>query len=78
MCFVVVSGGVLFEGYGHDGPRVYLGDGQTEAEGVYCHKVDQRRSTPAYVPIPDHKLRPTIFSLKHLEQKLHFEMISRR
>ena len=23
--------GVLSEGYGHDGPGVYLGDGQTEA-----------------------------------------------
>ena len=26
--------GVLFEGYGHGGPDVCLGDGQTEAEGV--------------------------------------------
>ena len=25
------SGGVLSEGYGHDGPGVCLGDGQTEA-----------------------------------------------
>ena len=24
----------LSEGYGHDGPSVYQGDGQTEAEGV--------------------------------------------
>ena len=32
--FMVASGGVLFEGYGHDGhdgPGVCLGDGQTEA-----------------------------------------------
>ena len=28
------SGEVLSEGYGHDGPGVGLGDGQTEAEGV--------------------------------------------
>ena len=32
--FMVASGGVLSEGYGHDGPGVCLGDGQTEAEGV--------------------------------------------
>ena len=32
--FMVVSGGVLSEAYGHDGPGVFLGDGQTEAEGV--------------------------------------------
>ena len=29
--FMVASGGVLSEGYGHDGPGVYLGNGQTEA-----------------------------------------------
>ena len=28
---MVASGGVLSEGYGHDGPGVCLGDGQTEA-----------------------------------------------
>ena len=33
-CSVVASGGVLSEGYGHDEPRVCLGDGQTEAGGV--------------------------------------------
>ena len=32
--FMVASGGVLSEGYGHGGSGVYLGDGQTEAEGV--------------------------------------------
>ena len=32
--FMVASGGVLSEGYGHDGPGVCLGDVQTEAEGV--------------------------------------------
>ena len=32
--FMVASGGVLYEGYGHDGPGVCLGDGQTEAEEV--------------------------------------------
>ena len=32
--FMVASGGVLFEGYGHGGLGVCLGDGQTEAEGV--------------------------------------------
>ena len=31
--FMVASGGVLSEGYGHGGPGVCLGDGQTEAEG---------------------------------------------
>ena len=29
--FTVASGGVLFEGYGHGGLGVCLGDGQTEA-----------------------------------------------
>ena len=29
--FMVASGGGLSEGYGHDGPGVCLGDGQTEA-----------------------------------------------
>ena len=29
--FIVASGGVLSEGYGHDVPGVCLGDGQTEA-----------------------------------------------
>ena len=27
----VASGGVLSEGYGHEGPGICLGDGQTEA-----------------------------------------------
>ena len=31
---VVASGGGLSEGYGHGGPGVCLGDGQTEAEAV--------------------------------------------
>ena len=31
---IVASGGVLSERYGHGGPGVCLGDGQTEAEGV--------------------------------------------
>ena len=30
-CFMVASDGGLSEGYGHDGPVVCLGDGQTEA-----------------------------------------------
>ena len=29
--FMIASGGVLFEGYGHGGLGVCLGDGQTEA-----------------------------------------------
>ena len=29
--FMVASGGGLYEGYGHNGPGVCLGDGQTEA-----------------------------------------------
>ena len=33
-CFMVTSGEVLSEGYGHHGPGVYLGFGQTEAEVV--------------------------------------------
>ena len=32
--FMFASGGGLSEGYGHGGPGVCLGDGQTEAEGV--------------------------------------------
>ena len=32
--FMVASDRVLSEGYGHGGPGVCLGDGQTEAEGV--------------------------------------------
>ena len=32
--FMVASGGVLSEGYGHSGPGVRVGDGQTEAEEV--------------------------------------------
>ena len=31
-----LSGGVLSEGYGHDGPGVCLGDGQTEALSEGC------------------------------------------
>ena len=31
---MIASGGALSEGYGHGGPGVCLGDGQTEAEGV--------------------------------------------
>ena len=44
---MVASGGVLSEGYGHDGPGVCLGDGQTEAEGVPLqggHTPEQRLS----------------------------------
>ena len=33
-CFMFASGGDLSEGYGHDGPGVCLGDGQTEDERV--------------------------------------------
>ena len=32
--FMFASGGVLSKGYGHGGPGVCLGNGQTEAEGV--------------------------------------------
>ena len=35
--FEVASGGALSEGYGHDGPGVCLGDGQTE---VYLNDMD--------------------------------------
>ena len=34
LCFVFASGVSLSEGYGHGGPGVCLGNGQTEAEGV--------------------------------------------
>ena len=34
--FIVASGGVLSEGYGHDGHGVCLGVGHTEDEGVPC------------------------------------------
>ena len=44
--FMVASGGVLSGGYGHGGPGVCLGDGQTEAEGI-----PTRRS--GVCPIPD-------------------------
>ena len=33
-CSVVASDGVASEGYGHDGPGVCPGEGQTEDEGV--------------------------------------------
>ena len=32
--FMIASGGVLSEGYGHGGPGICLGNGQTEAEAV--------------------------------------------
>ena len=32
--FMFASDGGLSDGYGHDGPGVCLGDGQTETEGV--------------------------------------------
>ena len=32
--FMAASDGVLSERYGHDGPGVCLGDGQTEDQGV--------------------------------------------
>ena len=32
--FIVASGGVLSEGYGHGEPGICLGDGQIEAEGI--------------------------------------------
>ena len=34
---MIASGGALSEGYGHGGPGVCLGDGQTEAEEVPSH-----------------------------------------
>ena len=43
--FMIASGGVLSEGYGHGGPGVCLGDDQTE----YRHKVDAAtRSSGVY------------------------------
>ena len=43
------SGGVLPEGYGHDGPGVCVGDGQTEDEGV----PSQGGRGDALLPTPD-------------------------
>ena len=40
--FMVASGGVLSDGYGHGGPGVCLGDVQTEAEGVPSHRWARR------------------------------------
>ena len=39
-CLKFASGEFLSEGYGHDGPDVYLGDDQTEAEVVTSQCVD--------------------------------------
>ena len=50
---MVASGGVLSEGYGHGGPGVCLGDGQTEAKGVPSQGGCGGRAAPAYVPITD-------------------------
>ena len=52
--FMVASGGVLSEVYGHDGPGVCLGDGQTEAEGLpsQCGCGDSLlRRTPPYLTL---------------------------
>ena len=38
--------GVLFEGYGHDGPGVRLGDGQTEA---YLRDTDMTGLVPPHL-----------------------------
>ena len=59
-CFVVASGGVLIEGYGHGGSGVCLGDGQTEAEGVQWQG---GRAASAYVHAPElpEKTRRPVF-----------------
>ena len=36
--FMVASGGILSEEYGHDGPGVCLGDGQTEAVARWLYR----------------------------------------
>ena len=50
--FMVASGGVLTEGYGHGGPGICLGDGQTEDEGVPSQG-GRGDALLRYVPIPD-------------------------
>ena len=50
--FMVALGGVVCERYGHDGPGVCLGDGQTESEGVPSQGT-RRRAATAYATIPD-------------------------
>ena len=45
--------GVLSEGYGHGGPGVCLGDGQTEAEGVPSQDGRGDAVLRRMPPIPD-------------------------
>ena len=53
--FMVVSGGVLSERYGHGGSGVCLGNGQTENRKSTVARWTRRRAAPAYAPIPDLK-----------------------
>ena len=46
---MVASGEDLSEGYGHDGPGVCLGDGQTDDEGVPLQG-GRGDAGPGYVP----------------------------
>ena len=61
-----LSSEVLFESYGHDGPGLYLGDGQTEAclknmgvtglktpWAIPKRKPEYRSAPPMYGPTPD-------------------------
>ena len=61
--FMVASGGVLSEGYGHEGPGACLGDGQTEAEGVpsQCALVNSIDHLWRFILYSDH---PCCFSKK--------------
>ena len=50
--FKVASGGVLPERYGHGGPSVFLGNGQTKTRNTVAMWT-RRRAVPAYAFIPD-------------------------
>ena len=52
--FMVATGGVLSEGYGHGGPCVCLGDGQREGRGRTAARWTLlRRMSPYALPWPD-------------------------
>ena len=57
--FMVASGGVLFEGFGHGGPGVCLADGQTEAEAVSSQGGRDDALLRRNDPTPDLKCRVT-------------------
>ena len=67
--FVVASGGDLSEGYGHGGPGVCMGDGQTEDEGVPSQsgRGDALlRRMPSYLDLPDDR---GVYIFLHVEYR---------